>query len=255
MRGRMRDAASYAAPVAIGEVMSGGTVGEVVKSNHPDYKVGDIVEDRLGWQEYAIGPGPALRKIDPSLAPISTANGVLGMPGLTAYAGLFKIGAGLRPGETVFVSAASGAVGSISSANSRKRTAAYVVGSAGSDEKKCQWLPEQEAQDRQGCINYKTTPSISTKRVGAPRSPRASTSTSKTSAANTPLEAALNHMKGFVGRIRCVRHDRAVQQLRTPSPGPWNIIMDDPKELAHRRLRRLELLLGPSARNSHQEMG
>ena len=59
MRGRMRDAASYAAPVGLGEVMTGGTVGEVVKSNHPDYKVGDIVEDRLGWQEYAIGPGPA----------------------------------------------------------------------------------------------------------------------------------------------------------------------------------------------------
>ena len=59
MRGRMRDAASYAAPVGIGEVMTGGTVGEVVKSNHPGFKVGDIVEDRLGWQEYAIGPGPA----------------------------------------------------------------------------------------------------------------------------------------------------------------------------------------------------
>src|SRR5262247_68793 len=69
MRGRMRDMASYAAPVGIGEVMTGGTVGEVVKSNHPQLKVGDIVEDRLGWQEYAIG-GATLRKIDPSLAPI-----------------------------------------------------------------------------------------------------------------------------------------------------------------------------------------
>ena len=68
--------------------MTAGTVGEVVKSNHPNYKVGDIVEDRLGWQEYGIGPSPAMRKIDPSLAPISTANGVLGMPGMTAYFGL-----------------------------------------------------------------------------------------------------------------------------------------------------------------------
>src|SRR4029077_2657302 len=84
-RGRMRDAASYAAAVGLNEVMTGGTVGEVVKSNHPGFKVGDIVEDRFGWQEYAIGPGPAPRKIDPSLAPISTANGVLGMPGMTAY--------------------------------------------------------------------------------------------------------------------------------------------------------------------------
>jgi len=78
MRGRMRDAASYAAPVQLGEVMTGGTVGEVVQSSHPDFKVGDIVEDRLGWQEYAVGPGPAMRKVDASIAPISTANGVLG---------------------------------------------------------------------------------------------------------------------------------------------------------------------------------
>ena len=112
MRGRMRDAASYAAPVALGEVMTGGTVGEVVKSNHPDFKVGDIVEDRLGWQEYAIGPGPAMRKVDPSLAPISTANGVLGMPGMTAYFGLYEVGQP-KPGDTVVVSAASGAVGQI----------------------------------------------------------------------------------------------------------------------------------------------
>src|SRR6185312_5062701 len=80
MRGRMRDAASYASPVGIGEVMTGGTVGEVVKSNHAGYKIGDIIEDRLGWQEYAVG-GFSLRKIDPNLAPISTANGILGMPG------------------------------------------------------------------------------------------------------------------------------------------------------------------------------
>jgi NADPH-dependent curcumin reductase CurA len=89
MRGRMRDAASYAPPVGIGEVMTAGTVGEVVESYHPEFKVGDIVEDRLGWQEYAIGPSPAMRKVDPSIAPISTANGVLGMPGMTAYFGLF----------------------------------------------------------------------------------------------------------------------------------------------------------------------
>ena len=99
-RGRMRDAASYAAAVGLGEVMTGGTVGEVVASQHEGFKVGDIVEDRLGWQEYAIGGGPALRKVDPSLAPISTANGVLGMPGMTAYFGLLQVGQP-KPGETV----------------------------------------------------------------------------------------------------------------------------------------------------------
>src|SRR5260221_1393807 len=82
-RGRMRDAASYAASVGLGEVMTGGVVGEVVTSQHSGFKVGDTVEGSLGWQEYAVGPGTALRKVDPTLAPISTANGVLGRPGIT----------------------------------------------------------------------------------------------------------------------------------------------------------------------------
>ena len=93
MRGRMRDGASYAAPVGLGEVMPGGTVGEVVRSNHAGFKPGDIVEDRLGWQEYGLTNGATLRKIDPSVAPISTANGVLGMPGMTAwFVALFRPG-------------------------------------------------------------------------------------------------------------------------------------------------------------------
>ena len=112
MRGRMRDAASYAAPVALGEVMTAGAVGEVVKSSHPHFQVGDIVEDTMGWQEYAVGPGRMARKIDPAQGPISYANGVLGMPGMTAYFGLFEVGQP-KPGETVVVSAASGAVGQI----------------------------------------------------------------------------------------------------------------------------------------------
>ncbi|HWB44614.1 MAG TPA: NADP-dependent oxidoreductase [Hyphomicrobiaceae bacterium] len=150
MRGRMRDAASYAAPVQIGEVMTGGTVGEVVKSNHPDYKVGDIIEDRLGWQEYAIGPGPAMRKIDPSLAPISTANGVLGMPGMTAYFGLFEMGQP-KPGETVVVSAASGAVGQIVG-QLAKIAGCRAVGIAGGA-KKCAFVTDTLGFD--ACIDYK----------------------------------------------------------------------------------------------------
>ena len=111
MRGRMRDAASYATPVGIGEVMTGGTVGEVVKSNNPSFKVGDIVEERLGGSNMPWWLRRS-RKIDPSLAPISTANGVLGMPGMTAYFGLFEVGQP-KAGETVVVSAASGAVGQV----------------------------------------------------------------------------------------------------------------------------------------------
>lgn len=150
MRGRMRDAASYAPPVGIGEVMTGGTVGEVVKSNHPDFKVGDIVEDRLGWQEYAVGSGPNLRKIDASLAPISTANGVLGMPGMTAYFGLFDVGQP-KAGETVVVSAASGAVGQVVG-QLAKIAGCRAVGIAGGTAK-CAFVKDALGYDH--CIDYK----------------------------------------------------------------------------------------------------
>lgn len=150
MRGRMRDAASYAAPVGIGEVMTGGTVGEVVQSNHPAYKVGDIVEDRLGWQEYAIGPGPAMRKVEASLAPISTANGVLGMPGMTAYFGLFEVGQP-KAGETVVVSAASGAVGQLVG-QLAKIAGCRAVGIAGGA-RKCAFVKDELGFD--ACIDYK----------------------------------------------------------------------------------------------------
>ena len=155
MRGRMRDAASYAAPVGIGEVMTGGTVGEVVKSNNPSFKVGDIVEERLGWQQYAIG-GPTLRKIDPSLAPISTANGVLGMPGMTAYFGLFEVGQP-KAGETVVVSAASGAVGQVVG-QLAKIAGCRAVGIAGGP-KKCAFVKEILGLDE--CVDYKAAKDLS----------------------------------------------------------------------------------------------
>ncbi|MBI3371996.1 MAG: NADP-dependent oxidoreductase [Betaproteobacteria bacterium] len=149
-RGRMRDTASYAAPVALGEVMTGGTVGEVVKSNHPGFAAGDIVEDRLGWQEYAIGRGPSLRKVDPKMAPLSTANGVLGMPGMTAYFGLLDVGHP-RPGETVVVSAASGAVGQ-SVGQIAKIMGCRSVGIAGGPAK-CAFVKDTLGFD--DCIDYK----------------------------------------------------------------------------------------------------
>ncbi len=133
MRGRMSDARSYARPVGIGEVMVGAVVGEVVRSNHPDFAVGDVVEERLGWQEYGISRGREARRIDPSLAPISTALGILGMPGLTAYFGLLEVGQP-RPGETVVVSAASGAVGAVVG-QIAKIAGCRVVGLAGSKAK------------------------------------------------------------------------------------------------------------------------
>jgi NADPH-dependent curcumin reductase len=133
MRGRMSAAKSYAKPVEIGEVMTGGTVGEVVTSRHADFAAGDIVVGNGGWQDYSVLAGSLLRKLDPALAPVSTALGVLGMPGMTAYVGLLDIGRP-KPGETVVVSAASGAVGSVVG-QIAKIQGCRVIGVAGGAEK------------------------------------------------------------------------------------------------------------------------
>ena len=150
MRGRMREQASYAKPVGIGDVMEGGTVGEVVASDNPAFKAGDIVEGRLGWQEYGVSLGNNLRKIDPALAPISTANGILGMPGMTAWFGLYEIGQP-RPGETVVVSAASGAVGQAVGQLARL-SGCRVVGIAGGS-RKCAFVKDELGFD--AAVDYK----------------------------------------------------------------------------------------------------
>ena len=132
-RGRMRAARSYAAPVEIGGVITGGVVGSVVESRTPAFAVGDIVEGPLGWQKYGLSDGRNLRKVDTSMGPLCTALGVLGMPGMTAYFGLLDIGQP-RPGDTVVVSAASGAVGQVVGQIARI-VGCRVVGIAGSQEK------------------------------------------------------------------------------------------------------------------------
>ncbi len=134
MRGRMSDAKSYAAPYALGEAMNGGAVGEVVESRADAFTVGDHVLHGLGWREEAVVDASAARVVDTSLAPASAYLGVLGMTGLTAYAGLTRI-ASFKPGDTVFVSGAAGAVGSAVGQIARALGAARVVGSAGSAEK------------------------------------------------------------------------------------------------------------------------
>jgi NADPH-dependent curcumin reductase CurA len=137
MRGRMNDVRSYAPPVALGDVMVGGTVSEVIESRHPAFTTGDFVAGMDGWQQYAASSGAGLRKLDPLVAPISTAVGVLGMPGMTAYVGLIDIGQ-VKSGETVVVSAASGAVGAIVGQIARLK-GARAVGVAGSPEK-CDYI-------------------------------------------------------------------------------------------------------------------
>jgi NADPH-dependent curcumin reductase CurA len=140
MRGRMSTARSYAEPVEIGEVMVGGTVCEVLDSRHPALSAGDVVLSYSGWQSHDVVDGRGLRKLDPRAAPISTALGVLGMPGFTAYAGLLEIGRP-RPGETVVVAAATGPVGSAVGQIARIK-GARAVGIAGGRQK-CQALLDE----------------------------------------------------------------------------------------------------------------
>src|SRR5438094_2706688 len=151
MRGRMSDAPSYAAPVELGAVMCGHTVSQVVESKHSDFKTGDIVAGYDGWQQFAASPGQDLRKLDPAVAPVSTAIGVLGMPGFTAFVGLLDIGQP-KSGETVVVSAASGAVGSVVGQLAKTR-GCRAVGVAGSDDK-CRFVVADLGFD--ACVNYKT---------------------------------------------------------------------------------------------------
>jgi NADPH-dependent curcumin reductase len=151
MRGRISGVKSYAKGVDPGELMVGGTVSEVLESKQPHFKAGDYVQGYDGWQTHAITSGAGVRKLDPSRAPISTALGVLGMPGMTAYVGLLDIGQP-KAGETVVVSAASGAVGAVVG-QIAKLKGCRAVGIAGSKDK-CEYVVNELGFD--ACVNYKT---------------------------------------------------------------------------------------------------
>ena len=139
MRPRMNDVRSYVAPFTLGEAMTGGAVGRVAASRNSRYAEGDWVLHQLGWREWALSDGAALRRLDPNAGPVSTSLGVLGMPGFTAWYGIFALG---RPqeGETVLVSGAAGAVGS-AAGQMAALAGCRVIGSAGSEEKLA-WLRE-----------------------------------------------------------------------------------------------------------------
>jgi NADPH-dependent curcumin reductase CurA len=156
MRIRIGEGRSYADPLRLGDVIVGGVVGQVAQSNVDTFLPGEIVEGELGWQEYAVAEASMLRKIDPSLAPISTALGVLGMPGMTAYFALLEVGRP-KPGDTVVVSGAAGAVGQIVGQIARM-AGCRVIGIAGSDEKLA-ILRERMGFD--STLNYRTEPDLS----------------------------------------------------------------------------------------------
>ena len=162
MRGRMDDpersvSKDYIPPFELGETLTGGCIGQVVKSNEGKFQVGDYVSGGQSWREYCISDGSDVAKIEPNLAPIQAYLGTLGMPGKTAYFGLLNIGHP-KEGDTVFVSAASGAVGSIA-CQVAKIKGCYVVGSTGSEEKVA-WLVNEAGIDE--AFNYKNVDDLAT---------------------------------------------------------------------------------------------
>ncbi len=150
MRGRMNEGKSYAAKQELGEVMIGGTVGEVVESRNPKFAKGDQVLGMLGWQQYGLSDGKGLNKVDASRVPLSAYLGVLGMPGVTAWVGLLDI-CQPKVGETVVVSAASGAVGSVVG-QIAKIKGCRAVGIAGGRQK-CDYVVKELGFD--ACVDYK----------------------------------------------------------------------------------------------------
>ena len=158
MRGRMNDAKSYAEPIKIGEPMTGGIVSKVIESRHAQFKEGDYVTGMAPWQDYTLSDGRGETKVDPAIAPISTALGVLGMPGMTAFFGLMDI-CNPQPGETVLVSGAAGAVGSVVG-QIAKIKGCRAVGVAGTDEK-VDYVTGELGFD--AAFNYKTTDSYTKK--------------------------------------------------------------------------------------------
>jgi len=158
MRGRMSDAKSYVAPIPIDGVMCGYAVGKVVESRHPSFAAGSVVAGDFGWQEYAVSDGRGLRAIDPAVAPLTTALGVLGHTGFTAYFGLLRIGEA-KAGQTVVVSGAAGAVGSVVGQVAKVK-GCKVVGSAGTDAKVAHLTGELGFD---AAFNYKTCGDVTAK--------------------------------------------------------------------------------------------
>ncbi len=213
MRGRMNDTRSYVPPFALGEPLSGGAVGQVVESRLPGFAPGDWVLSMLGWREWAVASG-GLRKLDPSDAPVSSALGVLGTTGFTAYVGLLDIGQP-KEGETVFVSGAAGAVGSIVG-QIAKLKGCRVVGSAGSDEKVA-WLRDELGFD--AAFNYKRTDVRAALKEAAPEGIHVYFD----NVGGDHLEAALAALHPFGRVAACGMISR--YNDGTPVPGPSNMTL------------------------------
>jgi NADPH-dependent curcumin reductase CurA len=213
MRGRMSAAKSYVAPFELGKTMQGGAVGEVIASNAEGIEVGDHVLHFLGWREYAVVDAKQAVKVDPEAAPLSTYLGVLGMTGLTAYAGLLRT-ASFKEGDSVFVSGAAGAVGSQVGQIARLKGASRVIGSAGSDEK-VKLLVEEYGFD--AAFNYKNGPVSQQLREAAPDG----VDVYFDNVGGDHLEAAIGSLNRD-GRI-AICGMISVYNNTEPAPGPRNL--------------------------------
>ena len=223
MRGRMRDVKSYVPPYQVGEPMDGGAVGQVIASNGGPFEEGAWVQHLGGWREHAVGGGELAYPVDPSVAPISASLGVLGMPGFTAYVGVTEI-APVKEGETVFVSAAAGAVGSAAGQIARLR-GCRVIGSAGSPEKVA-WLTDELGFD--AAFDYKETPVKEALREHAPKG----IDVYFDNVGGDHLEAALPRMRTH-GRIAiCGAISEYNEEV--PQPGPDNFVAVIPRRLTIR---------------------
>lgn len=221
MRGRMNAARSYAAPFEVGQAMHGGAVGEVVASNDPSLAPGDLVQSMLGWREAFNAQAGSLRKLDLRGLPPQAFLGVAGMPGLTAYVGLVRI-AEIQPGETVFVSAASGAVGSLACQIARLK-GCRVVGSAGG-EAKTRFVADELKAD--AVIDYKAVPNLTKALLEA--APEG-IDVYFENVGGEHLEAALAAAKPFARFALC----GMISQYNnaSPAPGPRNIVLAVGKSL------------------------
>ena len=219
MRGRMNDARSYVPPFAIGEPLTGGAVGQVVASRNGDWPEGAWVVHDLGWREAALLDGRRMRAVNPAVAPLSTALGVLGMPGLTAFVGIDDIGE-VREGDTVFVSAAAGAVGSLAGQLARLR-GARVIGSAGSAEKTA-WLAELGFD---ATFDYHATPPREALRELAPDG----IDVYFDNVGDETLEAAIGALRRYGRIVACGSISR--YNATEPRPGPRNLFMVVTKRL------------------------
>jgi len=213
MRGRMDDRESYVPPFALGEPLEGAAVGVVEASGDENVQPGDTVLHDAGWREYAVLDASRVHAVDTSAVPAQSFLGVLGMPGLTAYAGLLEVGE-LRPGDTVFVSAAAGAVGSLVGQIARLKGARRVVGSAGSADKVA-WLREKAGFD--AAFNYKDGPVRKQLAEAAPDG----IDVYFDNVGGEHLEAAIGRMRRG-GRI-AVCGMISVYNAQEPPPGPRNL--------------------------------